>query len=58
MSCRSDKVYVLYRVEGEKKTPIGWYDLMAEAVCALDEERQKEDVRLEIDMEVAHGHEQ
>lgn len=58
MTYPSDVVFVLYRVEGGRREPIGWFDLMAEAVCALDEERQKEDVRLEIEMEVVHGHEQ
>ena len=48
-SCRSDGVFVLYRREGGQLVPIGWYDIMAEAICALEEERAKEDgVRLEI----------
>ena len=59
MSCRSDVVFVLYRVEGGRREPIGWFDLMAEAICALEEERAKEDgPTLEINTEVAHRHEQ
>ncbi len=59
MTYPSDVVFVLYRVEGGRREPIGWFDLMAEAVCALDEERQKEDgPTLEINTEVAHRHEQ
>ena len=50
-SCRSD-VFVLYRLEGGQLMPIGWYDIMAEAICAMEEERQKEDgIRLEIRQE-------
>ena len=51
-SCRSE-VFVLYRIDrGGQKEPIGWYDTIGEAACALEEERQKEDgVQLEINLE-------
>lgn len=51
-SCRSDGVFVLYRLDGGQRVPIGWYDIMAEAICALEEERAKEDgTQLEIRQE-------
>ena len=59
MTYPSDVVFVLYRVEGGRREAIGWFDLMAEAICALEEERSKEDgPTLEINTEVAHRHEQ
>lgn len=39
-------VYVLYRGFGEDEwEPIGFYDSLPEAICALEEERRKEDGR-------------
>ena len=53
-SCRSEGVFVLYRDEGNgRKTVIGWFDLLAEAICAMQEERAKEDgILLEIKQEI------
>lgn len=39
-------VYTLYRGFGQDQwEPIGFYDSMPEAVCALEDERRKEDGR-------------
>lgn len=44
---------MLYRDEGNgRKTVIGWFDILAEAICAMQEERAKEDgILLEIKQE-------